>query len=258
LALYTIDSEKNHHPKLKEFRHFIKHKLNIRPGEQVLVFADDGKLQKQLKRVLQEEQQLVSIFQGQKEVELSKNTFVIASFKDAANLPKAAHTIYLHLPYRSVKETKGELWPHKQQETNVYLFQAVESMEELFLQWFKAKNIFIDQLLGHLESPKTTAISLRLQEELVFKLKTFIKREDSKETVVGQMNLFGELEKQKAKINTKVNQSDDSFIQFLEVFKQALIAYEKLSVSSRHLLKEGKISVSEKEGDLLIRIRKKD
>ncbi|OYT14577.1 MAG: hypothetical protein B7C24_17630 [Bacteroidetes bacterium 4572_77] len=252
LGLYTADSSntKLKNPKLEEFQHFIKHKLLCRSSDKIIVFAQGTALQKQLKRILNEDYKKVQILKSKEKANPEFEVFIVEELLQD-DLPTAQHYIYFHVPrephfisQRSTK-LKGELM-----DTSMYLLQSSPSFEEVLLKWEKNHNSLLNQLAEFLGSNNSFSkeISLRLKEELSHQLKALVVAQKEE-----QMSLFEDIMKPKI----AVKKEKDRLQLFVEKWKESLLAFEQLSSAQQHLIRDGKLRVRESEKELLFAFLKR-
>lgn len=254
-------------PKLIEFRHFTKHKLNLLKDEHVLVFAQEKSVQYQIKRILEEERKSVQILEPEQSQFAEDIQYFITSDQLQENLPLAHHIIYFHIPTNpSIINERCKMLEESQagiQQNRVYIFRTSNSLEWVFHVWSDKKPYFLNQLKDYLlETDKKDQLSLRLKEELIHELKTLvIPRVDSiSSTNEIQMDLFGEVESVKmAKKKTGALVSQNESLQsFFNSIIQSFSIFENLDENLKAELKNGNIQISEKSGEILIRIKPKE
>lgn len=252
----------NESPKLKELGHFISHKLNLAKGELVIIFADDSKIQQQIKILLQNERKRVEILSADQEEFDESIQFFITQEKLQNNLPQAHHYIYFHLQEDShviverskiLKELSGI------QQIRFYLLLSSQSLENIVYLWQESKPYFLNQLVDYLTSNQLTSnLNLRLQEELFFELKKLIvsrkvKKEASSET---QMDLFGMPDvKEKKKANIRA-QNSDTIEEFFQSMTKSFEAFSLLDKTIQKSILKGNFNISEEADEITIKIKK--
>ncbi len=138
----------------------------------------------------------------------------------------------------------------------------MNSFESIVFNWQKSKPHFIQQLLNFIYNKASQQdVSLRLREELAHEMIALVLEEIPSEVKEIQMDLFGNHLKDKGtsqaqySINRKEEQND--WQGFFNSLLRSWNSFEQLPESKKDLLKSGQIKVENKEGEILIRIRKK-
>ncbi|NOR88002.1 MAG: hypothetical protein GQ527_10365 [Bacteroidales bacterium] len=250
-------------PKFQEFRHFISHKLNLQKGEQAVVFAQDESLRHQLMQVLQEERRTVQIIQEDQK-EFNKVIQYFITEENLQNtLPTAHHIIYFHLPDKPGVITERTKMlkesPIGVQQNRIYLLKSTQSMEDVLYYWRENKTHLLNQLSVFLsESGVDRHLNLRLKEELIHELTSFVL--DSKlvkhETPEVQMDLFGDELTPHKKKETIIKIKENSNLSiFFESILQSYAVFENLDQNIKKDLKSGQLSITEKDGEIVIRIK---
>ncbi len=253
---FGVDENEPSNPKLKEFHHIIKHKLNISNEEKVIIFVNNIKLQKQLKRVLLQERKAVEILDINQENFASKTQFFITTENLQSNLPGAQHYFYFHIPNKLNAITKRtEMLQSEIGDHSIYLLQSTPSFEDIWIHWEKNKSPLLTQLNSFLaKGLEKQNLPLRLKEELIFELKALLLPIEDEPLTNTQMNLFGELIEEKTAIQKEVK--NESFYHFFEKIKQSFAAFEQLDTQTQKMIRQGKLSISEKNDEIVFRLKK--
>jgi len=264
LGQYTtlVSPQKKGSPKLKEFQHFINHKLDLKPGESVIIFAQNTLVQQQLKSLLQNERKSVQIL-SENHKDFPKNLhYFITTEVLQKELPLAHHYIYFHLPNDTsfINQRKKMLEESRSgiQQSRIYLFETAYSLESVFNRWTDSKPYLLTQLIDFLSGDKhVKKLGLRLQEELGHVLKSFIQPDIPTKGDSEQMDLFGELVQPKLQTSKSI-EGDQELTAFFKVLMKSFLSYEKLSNGQREAFTKGQFKLSEENGDVVIRLKKNE
>ncbi len=268
LGQYTasLSPQEKDSPKLEEFRHFIRHKLNLVEGEKVVIFINELKVQQQVQMLLQDERKRVQIIANNQNSFHDEIQYFITAENLQNTLPKAHHFIYFHIPnlLNAIAERSNilEETPSGIQQNRVYLLLATQSLESIFYQWSEKKPYFLNQLTEYIsKDAKIAPLSLRLNEELSHELKMLILPSINKPhpSLHTQMDLFGKTltsENIKSKKTKEYHQHELS--SFFESMLESFSVFTNLNADFKKILLEGKFKISEEKGEIIIRIKKKD
>jgi hypothetical protein len=252
-------------PKMHEFLHFIQHKLNLGSHQKLVVFAEGKDLQNQILRALNQERLNADIFdEGQ--VSDTNNQYFITSEDGLKDLSFAQHFVYFHLPKKPALIEKRMQEQVKSQSgiehSLFYLLKSVNSFESIVFDWQKNKPHFIQQLLNFIYNKSSQQdVSLRLREELDHEMASLILEEIPSEVKEIQMDLFGNQIPADFTPKTAQHHPNMETENELQLFFKSLMSswkiFEELPESKKNLLKTGHFKVENKDGEILIRIRKK-
>jgi len=252
-------------PKMKEFIHFVLHKLNVAAQQKIMVFAVGKDLQNQIIRALNEERLNAALYEEGLEKD-EKIQFLITEDKSELDLAFAHHFVYFHIPRNPALIEKRMQEQQKSQsginQSLFYLLKTVVSFESLIFDWHKLKPYFAEQLLAFIfQSQHQKDLSLRLREELAHEMKAFISEEVQNEVQEVQMDLFGNEIMTKEKTSKKYDSTNLSTPSEMEGFLHAILNswkhFDKLDSSQKQLLKSGSVQIEHEDGEIVIRIRKK-
>lgn len=259
------DTEKQYsNPKLEEFMHFVNHKLNLQKDEKVIVFVNSKTTQIQLQRLLQEDRKQAAIWEKESAIKEEDLQFFITEEKLQKDLPLAHHFIYYHWPQpvhyleeRIQLQKKTQLSLHL---NRFYVLETNHSLDALINRWQKEKPHFLHQLLQFLShDKKVVELGLRLREELIHELKAMIVRGSGNKTIPDfvQMDLF---EKPRAASFQASSAEPDVKEEALQVFFEKLLEiytlFDAFSEKEKESLKKSKLSISNLEEEMVIRLRK--
>jgi SNF2 family DNA or RNA helicase len=267
LGQYTINLVKRqtYTPKLKEFQHFISHKLHLNTNEKVIIFVDELRIQEQIKRLLQNHQKSVQIIGDEQQIYEDDIQFYITRERLQKELPAAKHILYFHIPYlmsaisRRQQLLNDGLSGIKQ--NNIYIFKSAHSLESIWYQWMNTKPYLMQQITDFLsEGSADNQMSLRLLEELIHVLKSLIIHEYQASATLPniQMDLFlNETSPPKTREKTKQPkvETDSSLNSFFIKLKQSIEAFENLDKGIQDQIKTGEFQISKEFGNLIIRIK---
>jgi hypothetical protein len=138
----------------------------------------------------------------------------------------------------------------------------VNSFESIVFDWQKNKPHFIQQLLNFIYNKSSKQdVSLRLREELDHEMAPLILEEIPSEVKEVQMDLFGNQIPADFTPKTAQHHANMATENELQLFFKSLMSswkiFEELPESKKNLLKTGHFKVENKDGEILIRIRKK-
>jgi len=252
-------------PKMREFTHFALHKLNAGPHQKVMVFVAGKDLQNQIIRALNEARLKAALYE--EGLETNKNIqFLITEEKSDLDLAFAHHFVYFHIPRNPVLIEKRMQEQQMQQsgihQSLFYLLKSVVSFESLIFNWQKQKPYFVEQMIAFIyQSQHQKDLSLRLREELAHEMKAFILEESTSEVQEMQMDLFGNeiltKERNSKKYLSESAAAKTDMEDFLHSILNSWKQFEKLDSTQKQLLKSGSVQVENKDGEIVIRIRKK-
>lgn len=252
-------------PKMQEFIHFSLHKLNAGHQQKVIVFAEGKDLQNQIVRALNEERLNAYLYADG--IEKNENVqFIITAENPDIEFSFAHHFVYFHIPKNPAYIEKRMQEQRKSQsginQSLFYLLKTVVSFESLIFEWQKQKPYFVEQLLAFVNhNQQQKDMSLRLREELAHEMNAFILEESISEVQEMQMDLFGNEIKSEENSAVSYTGNSDSARDEMEDFLKSMLNswkhFENLNTSQKQLLKSGVFKVEEKDGEIVIRIRKK-
>jgi len=263
LGKYTLSSVKNTatSPKLNEFRHVIRHKLILNKKEPIVIFAEDNKLQQQIKKILEKEHKTVIIIK-EGETKFNENIqFFIVNEDLQKDLPSAQHFIYYHLP--SVQNAINErikLLNNRDlgfKQNKIYLLQTSNSFESVLYQWQENKLYISQQLSDYLVCKDISKpMSLRLQEEINHEINTLHQFSKPKVTkpLSPQMDLFGETVIVPKTEKNKI-EGDNILEPFFKNLAKFYAAYNNLNSKQKGIIFNGDIEIKEEKDEIIIRIK---
>ncbi len=256
----TLEINEQTTPKMLEFMHFISYKLILKEDEKVLIFVSSASIQNQILRFLTQERKSAAIWKSPHQTE----QFLLLAEQFQAELPKASHYVYYHLPTevellaeRVKRESEALEGIHQKR---FYLFCSSNSMESWLYDWSKTKPHFLKQLNRFVnESSGVADLSLRLKEELIYELKSMLAGKAELPLKNYQISLFetntvaeaGEL------IKEQDGNGDGSLHSFFSTFIEGVKKFNDLSPAQKNAFLSGRFEVTEKEGEFTVKIKTK-
>jgi len=267
LGQYTINISKRQvsTPKLREFQHFIIHKLHLIKDEKVIIFADELRIQEQIKRLLQNRQKSVQIIDKAQQTDDDTIQFYITKEQLQKELPAAKHFLYFHVPYLISAIAKRQQLlsnaPTGIKQNSIFIFKTANSLESIWYQWSDTKPYLMQQINDFLKDGSVNnQMSLRLREELIHILKSLIipvnHASDQRSEV--QMDLFTNeihLSKTLEKNTLTTDLTNNSLNTFFVKLKQSFDVFENLDKGIQDQIRAGEFQISKESGDLIIRIK---
>jgi len=263
LSLYSLSTNQKPSlsPKLIEFQHFIRHKLNLKQNEKVLIFADDLQIQIHIKRLIEGERKAAQIIQeGQTNFDENIQYFIGREILQE-DIPKVQHIVYFHIPQNpDLIYKRNKILETSMQQNRLYLLKTKRSLEGIICEWYQKKSAFLNQFFDFLNRNSTEQpLSMRLQEELIHQLTAFAQMNpvstNPKQKI--QMDLFGEtIVAEKAKPIEQAIETGELNSFFEQIFK-SFTAFENLNKKWKKEIAQGHFEISEENQELVIRIKKK-
>jgi hypothetical protein len=255
----TVEISEQTPPKMKEFIHFINHKLSLKDDEKVVIFVSSTAIQNQLLRALQMEKKVAVVWQSPEQ----EGQYFLVSEQMQTHLPRASHFIYYHLPLAA--EMLVERMKHETEfgegihQKRFYLLCASPGMESWLFEWSKSKPHFLKQLVRFMgDAPGNAELSLRLKEELVYELKNLTENRMAITEKSYQISMFDNNQESEASEAEMPygEKSNVAFQSFIRAFADGFKKFNELSPAQRQAFLSGQFEVAERNGELIVRFSK--